>query len=199
MITFEEKVYVFRFDKYWVFRLNAKNTDKPLGHLIEAKLDIGFKWKGIDGNKSKFTIRDNKIVAISSDKWNELEPNGEITKSEEVLPQNLDEDSDSTAFPMISEETPEENYIEEHRGAVIQLNNTFYVEISGNLLIFYELKRKKWVKRKPLPLLEFDYNFPPNINSAFKSSNGYFYFIKKDKYCIRKQNSKHRVGFKMIS
>ena len=94
MFVLEEKVYVFRVDKYWVFEFNQENSEQPLGTLIEGNVEIESKWKGINGTDNRFTIHDNKIVAISSDKWNEMQPNGDITKSEDILPENFDEGLD---------------------------------------------------------------------------------------------------------
>ena len=85
MFVLEEKVYVFRVDKYWIFEFNAQNTEHPLGPLIEGNIKISDKWKGIDGSDNRFTIHNNKIVAISSHKWTEFEINGEISKSENIL------------------------------------------------------------------------------------------------------------------
>ena len=90
MFVFEEKVYVFRVDKYWIFRFNRNNKERPLGPLIEGNIKISDKWKGIDGNDNRYTIRDNKIVAISYDKWTEMKPNGEIIKSETILPEKVE-------------------------------------------------------------------------------------------------------------
>ena len=95
MFVLEEKVYVFRVDKYWVFELNRQNNDRPLGPLIEGNLKINNKWKGIDGNKNRFTIHDNKIVAISGNKWTEMEPNGDITESKEILSENFEAENGS--------------------------------------------------------------------------------------------------------
>ena len=85
MFILEEKVYIFRADKYWVFELNAENSDQPLGPLIEGNVDISNKWKGIEGKENRFTIHDNKIVAISYEKWTKMELNGDIIKSEDII------------------------------------------------------------------------------------------------------------------
>ena len=118
-----------------------------------------------------------------------MEPNGQIIKSEDILSQDLEEVTDP---PLITEEVPFD-YTEDRRGAVIRLNNTLYVEITGNLLIAYEFRRERWIKKAPIPVLEFDYNFPPNINSVLESINGYIYFIRKDDYCKRKISAKYKV------
>ena len=86
MVRYEDKVIVFRREKYWIFQYNSDNEEKPLGPLIKGDVDIGSKWEGIDGSKTKFTIRDNKLVAIDANKWTETD--GEVTKEEEILSGN---------------------------------------------------------------------------------------------------------------
>ena len=84
MIVIEKKVFVFRVHKYWVFGLDEKNSAKPLGQLIEGSVQIGSKWKGIDGSKSKFTTHENKLVVISGSKWSELDLNGDVIKTGDI-------------------------------------------------------------------------------------------------------------------
>ena len=93
MFVFEDKVYIFRVDKYWVFEFNVEKSDQPLGPLIEGDVDISNKWKGIDGKENRFTIRDNKIVAISYEKWTEMEINGDIVKIEDIVPEKTNQET----------------------------------------------------------------------------------------------------------
>ena len=67
------------------------------------------------------------------------------------------------------------------------------MEIIGNLVIPYVFKMNKWIKRRPIPVNQFEYKFPPNINAVFESIDEYFYFIRKDKYCKRKLKDKRVV------
>ena len=103
MFVLEEKIYVFRVDKYWVFEFNAQNIEYPLGPLIEGNIKISDKWKGIDANHYRFTIRDNKIVAISYDKWNVLELNGDIIGSENIEPENPNQETNPEVSETINE------------------------------------------------------------------------------------------------
>ena len=98
MFVLENKVYVFRVDKYWVFEYNKQNSEKPLGLLIEGNLEISSKWQGIDGNDNRFTVHKNKIAAISGQKWTEMEPNGDISESQDILPENYDLEITSTVI-----------------------------------------------------------------------------------------------------
>ena len=93
MFVFESKVYVFRVNKYWVFELNQQNSNQPLGPLIEGNIEISSKWKGIDGTDNRFTIHNNKIVAISDNKWTEIQPNGDVIESQDILPEKSDQGS----------------------------------------------------------------------------------------------------------
>ena len=93
MITFENKVFVFRIDKYWVFESNEQNSEQPLGPLIEANIYIGSKLKGFNINKSKFTVHNNEIVAITANKWTEFGHNGKISKSGDIEVENIEESS----------------------------------------------------------------------------------------------------------
>ena len=68
------------------------------------------------------------------------------------------------------------------------------MEIKGKLFIPYEFKKQKWFKRKPIPLIKSRYKFPPNTNAVFESNDGYYYFIRKDKYCKRRLEIKQRVS-----
>ena len=101
MFELEDKVYVFRVDKYWVFKTNV-NKEKPLGPLIEGNIKISDKWKGMDANDYRFTIRDNKIVAISYEKWNVLESNGEIIKSEDIEPEKSNQETNPEVSEIIN-------------------------------------------------------------------------------------------------
>ena len=68
------------------------------------------------------------------------------------------------------------------------------MEIKGKLFIPYEFKKQKWFKRKPIPLIKSKYKLPPNTNAVFESNDGYYYFIRKDKYCKRRLEDKQRVS-----
>ena len=94
MFVLQNKVYIFRLDKYWIFELNVDNKEKPLGPLIEGDIKTEDKWKGIDGNKNRFTTHENQIVAIDGHKWTEMQPNGQITKTENILPENIEPGKD---------------------------------------------------------------------------------------------------------
>ena len=93
MFVLQNKVYVFRFEKYWVFEYNEANSEQPFGPLIDGNLEIESQWKGIDGNKNRFTVNDNKIVSIGDKKITKLEPNGKVIKSEELNVENFEEQS----------------------------------------------------------------------------------------------------------
>ena len=81
IFIFENKVFIFNNDKYWIYELNVQNNDILLGQLIEGNMKIDYKWKGIIGHKSKFTIHYNRIIAITEQKWTELKMNGDIAKT----------------------------------------------------------------------------------------------------------------------
>ena len=87
---------------------------------------------------------------------------------------------------------------ERKRGALIRFNDTFYVEISGQIVIQYWFKKTKWVKTLPIPLYQFDYNIPPNIDAVYQSKDKYFYFIQKDKYCKRRLDDKNKVMIPLL-
>ena len=93
MFVLQNKVYVFRFEKYWVFEYNEANSEQPFGPLIDGNLEIESQWKGIDGNKNRFTVNDNKIVGIGENKIIELETNGKVIKSEELNVEKFEEQS----------------------------------------------------------------------------------------------------------
>ena len=84
MFVLQNKVYIYSEEKYWIFQYNEANSEQPLGPLIEGNVEIENQWKGIDGNKNRFTVKDNKIVSIGENKITELEPNGNVIKSEEI-------------------------------------------------------------------------------------------------------------------
>ena len=86
----------------------------------------------------------------------------------------------------------------EERGGLIRLNDTFYVEIIGENLFEFVINEKGWTKTRPMPVQDFEYNFPANINAGFESNNHFFYFIKNDKYCKRKMKAKKGVIFHSI-
>ena len=100
MFVLQNKVYVFRFEKYWVFEYNEANSEQPFGPLIDGNLEIESQWKGIDGNKNRFTVNDNKIVSIGDKKITKLEPNGKITKTEEIDEENVDDEEDWVIFTL---------------------------------------------------------------------------------------------------
>ena len=85
MFIFENRVFIFHNDKYWVYELNVGNSGQLLGQLIAGNMNVDYKWKGIIGHKYKFAIHYNRIVAITGHKWTELEIYGEVSKSGSIL------------------------------------------------------------------------------------------------------------------
>ena len=67
------------------------------------------------------------------------------------------------------------------------------MEISGNLAITYVFKKNRWTQRQSIPLNQFEYNIPPNINAVFESKDENIYFIRRDKYCKRKLKTNKKV------
>ena len=94
MFTLKDRVYIFRKDKYWEFKYNQQNSDQPLGQLIEGSIEIHNKWKGYTPD-DRFTVHDNQIVAVSGQKWIEMKPNGQISKTEDISTENFETPSDS--------------------------------------------------------------------------------------------------------
>ena len=80
-------------------------------------------------------------------------------------------------------------------GAIIRFNDSYYIDIRGEIFIPYHFKKKKWYKSDAIPLNKFEFKFPANINAVYESIDGYFYFIQKDKYCKRKLKVKQPVSF----
>ena len=78
MFILEEKIYVFHLNNYWIFELNFEDIEQPLGVLVEGKVDISSKWKDINISKSKLTIHDNKLVAITDNEWKQFETDGSV-------------------------------------------------------------------------------------------------------------------------
>ena len=160
-----------------------------LGEKVEANAKIGVKWKGINGFKSKFTFRGKGLIAVTGQKWTELRLDGKIGKSGLILDEKSIEESNFEGF---------EDMDEFVNGAVIRLNETFYAKIVLNKVIFYLIKNKRWFKTSPIPVFKSQLNFPPNINAAFESIDGYFYFIRSDKYCKRRLKDKFGVSLDVI-
>ena len=50
--------------------------------------------------KNRFTVNDNKIVSIGDEKITKLEPNGKITKTEEIDVENVDDEEDWVIFTL---------------------------------------------------------------------------------------------------
>ena len=90
MFIFENRVFIFHNDKYWVYELNAGNSDKPLGPLIEGNMNIEYKWEGIIGLKTEFAIYYNRIIAITGHKWTELEIDGSISNTGSIYDKESD-------------------------------------------------------------------------------------------------------------
>ena len=153
-----------------------------MGKLIKGNSKISSKWKGIIGSKYKFTIHDNSIVAISGNQWTELGLNGEFVKNGLILD---------------TRESVEE--VEDFmRGAIIRLKDELYAKVIYGTVIFFIKDKNVWIKTRPIPVTKNELNFPPNINAGFESIDGYFYFIKNDKFCKRKLNDKDGVSFEIL-
>ena len=209
MIILEDLVYVFRLDNYWVFSLKGYKPNKALGDLplIEANVDINSKWKAIDGTKSKFTIHENKFVAISGDIWMQLSSYLKIS-SHKIL---FDEKSIETEqkyrnIPYIEKSWAELkdsqmptgdklNSEESIKGAFFKIKGDSYGLISGEKFYTYHVENNQWFKSRPIPVRKSEFKFPQNINAVFESFDGYFYFIRKDKYCKRKLEDTNGVCF----
>ena len=78
-------------------------------------------------------------------------------------------------------------------GALIRLNETFYVEMSGEMLFKITIENNEWKKSRPIPVQQFEFNFPVNINAGFQTTEENIYFIRNEKYCKRKLKSKQKV------
>ena len=82
-------------------------------------------------------------------------------------------------------------------GAIIKLNETSYVKIIKDKMIFYLYKNKRWVKTRPILIKKTKFKFPSDINASFESINVMYFFIRKDKYCRRRINDNNEVSYLM--
>ena len=98
--------------------LPLKKTDNAHIEIEEKAVDMSEPIvvekinEGFDVTKSKFTIYDNKIVAISGNEWRELEPNGKISKKGEIAPTNTQETDQMAIDEQLVEETESDNELD---------------------------------------------------------------------------------------
>ena len=217
MIIWENKVYIFRLDYYWVFQLKKTKEEMNLVDLplIETKVDISSKWPAIDGSKSKFTFHKNGFIAISGHIWMQLSMDLKLGSNKLLFDeQSIETEEKYQNIPFVdktwaelkdSQHLPEdtgdisedsEQYV---KGAFFKLKDDFFVQIFNDKLVTYQVKNNQWYKTRPVPVRKSEYNFPSNINAVFVSFDGYFYFIRKDKYCKRKLEDKDGVSFESLS
>ena len=90
-------------------------------------------------------------------------------------------------------ESDEDSGDEISKGAVIRLNETFYAMIFKLKVIFFLNENERWIKTRPIPVQMTKFKFPAYTNAVFESMDGYFYFIKNDKYCKRRLEDKYGV------
>lgn len=51
----------------------------------------------------------------------------------------------------------------------------------------------KWIRTRPKPIEETEYNFPKNIEAVYQSKENFNYFFRKNEYCKRKSDDNNKV------
>jgi hypothetical protein len=115
IFTLNEKIYVFREKKYWIFD-SVQKGGKPLGECIEGNKEVNKKWKGVDVTKSSFAVYKNQIVVIYKHKWSALKTDGKIASSGNVYTEvnnQLVTESISDVFTELQTEAQSETEVSE--------------------------------------------------------------------------------------